>query len=95
MEQEIHQVKIDPSTELKAVLNEIVKTLAGMSKEEHLAWFKHTMYVQPLTFSKEIDGTTYLVRSLFDEDASENIVKKAQRLIMKNPPLEIEAEQQL
>ena len=58
MEQELYQVEIDPSTELKAILNEIVKTLAGMSKEERLAWFKHTMYVQPLTFSKVIEGTT-------------------------------------
>ena len=42
--------------------------------------FLRTIYVQPLHFFKEINGTTYTVRAFFDDEARENIVEKVQRI---------------
>ena len=67
--------------ELEQVLQEIMDILASMTREERLAWFRHTMYGTPVTFMREIDGTVYLVRSLFEPDAGENIREKVGRIV--------------
>ena len=41
------------------------------------------MYLEPLNFVKEIDGTLYAVRTFFKEDAKENITEKVERIILK------------
>lgn len=53
-------------------------------KQERIAWFRRSAYVQPLNFLREIDGTTYAVRAFFSEDARENITEKVQRIILKS-----------
>lgn len=55
-----------------------------MSKQERIAWFRRSAYVQPLNFIREIDGTVYAVRAFFKEDARENITDKVQRIILKS-----------
>ena len=67
--------------ELEQVLQEITDILASMTKEERLAWFRHTMYGTPVSFMREINGTVYLVRSLFEADAGENIREKVERIL--------------
>ena len=67
--------------ELEQVLQEIVDILASMTREERLAWFRRTMYGTPVTFMREIDGAVYLVRSLFEPDAGENIREKVGRIV--------------
>ena len=54
-----------------------------MTKQERIAWFCRSAYVQPLNFLREIDGTTYAVRAFFSENARENITEKVQRIILK------------
>lgn len=54
-----------------------------MTKQERIAWFQRSAYVQPLNFLREIDGTTYAVRAFFSENARENITEKVQRIILK------------
>ena len=71
----------DRCPELEQVLQEIMDILASMTREERLAWFRHTMYGTPVTFMREIDGTVYLVRSLFEPDAGENIREKVGRIV--------------
>ena len=55
-----------------------------MTKQERIAWFRRSAYVQPLNFIREIDGTTYAVRTFFSEGARENITEKVQRIILKS-----------
>ena len=70
--------------EIHTQLDRITDHLATMTKQERIAWFRRSAYVQPLNFLREIDGTTYAVRAFFSEDAKENITEKVQRIILKN-----------
>lgn len=65
--------------EIRALINEITDILAAMSKEKLLRFFKQ--YPIPLDFAKEIDGTTYLVRTYFDSTATESIAEKTARIV--------------
>ena len=65
------------------IIEEIANHLATLTKEERIAWFKKNMYIEPLNFVKEIDGTLYAVRTFFKEDANENIAEKVQRIVLK------------
>ena len=70
--------------EIDTQLDRITDHLATMTKQERIAWFRRSAYVQPLNFLREIDGTTYAVRAFFSEGARENITEKVQRNILKN-----------
>ena len=70
--------------EIYTQLDRITDHLAAMPKQERIAWFRRSAYVQPLNFLREIDGTTYAVRAFFSEGARENITEKVQRIILKN-----------
>ena len=70
--------------EIYTQLDRITNHLAAMTKQERIAWFRRSAYVQPLNFLREIDGTTYAVRTFFSEGARENITEKVQRIILKN-----------
>ena len=61
--------------EIYTQLDRITDHLATMTKQERIAWFRRSAYVQPLNFIREIDGTTYAVRAFFSEDARENITE--------------------
>ena len=65
------------------IIEEITNHLATLTKEERIAWFKKNMYIEPLNFVKEIDGTLYAVRTFFKEDANENIAEKVQRIVLR------------
>ena len=69
--------------EIYTQLDRITDHLATMTKQERIAWFHRSAYVQPLNFLREIDGTTYAVRVFFSESARENITEKVQRIILK------------
>lgn len=70
--------------EIYTQLDRITDHLATMTKQERIAWFRRSTYVQPLNFIKEIDGTVYAVRAFFKEDARENITDKVQRIILND-----------
>ena len=70
--------------EIHTQLDRITDHLATMTKQERIAWFRRSAYVQPLNFLREIDGTTYAVRTFFSEGARENITEKVQRIILKS-----------
>lgn len=69
--------------EIYTQLYHITDHLATMAKQERIAWFRRSAYVQPLNFIREIDGTVYAVRAFFSEGARENITEKVQRIILK------------
>lgn len=70
--------------EIYTQLDRITDHLATMTKQERIAWFRRSAYVQPLNYIREIDGTTYAVRAFFSEDARENITDKVQRIILND-----------
>ena len=76
-------MRADRSNEIYTHIDRITDHLATMTKQERIAWFRRSAYVQPLNFIREIDGTTYAVRAFFSEDARENITEKVQRIILK------------
>ena len=65
------------------IIDDITDYLKTLTKEQRIAWFKKNMYIEPLNFVKEIDGTLYAVRTFFKEDANENIAEKVQRIVLK------------
>ena len=73
----------DRNDDIYKVIDEITDHLATLTKEVRIAWFKRNMYLEPLNFVKEIDGTLYAVRTFFKEDAKENITEKVERIILK------------
>ena len=77
-------MRADRSNEIYTHIDHITDHLATMTKQERIAWFRRSAYVQPLNFIREIDGTTYAIRTFFSEDARENITEKVQRIILKN-----------
>ena len=77
-------MRADRSNEIYTHIDRITDHLATMTKQERIAWFRRSAYVQPLNFIREIDGTTYAIRAFFSEDARENITDKVQRIILKN-----------
>lgn len=74
----------DRNNEIYAQIDRITDHLAAMPKQDRIAWFRWSAYVQPLNFIKEIYGTVYAVRAFFSENARENITEKVQRIILKN-----------
>ena len=70
--------------EIYTQLDRITDHLATMTKQERIAWFRRSTYVQPLNFIREIDGTVYSVRAFFKEDARENITDKVQRIVLND-----------
>lgn len=74
----------DKNNEIYAHIDRITDHLAAMPKQDRIAWFRRSAYVQPLNFIKEIDGTVYAVRAFFKEDTRENITDKVQRIVLNN-----------
>lgn len=74
---------VKQTDELYTLLDEINEHLATLTKEERIEWFRQTTYAEPLNFTKEIDGTLYVVRAFFKEEANENITEKVERIILK------------
>ena len=70
--------------EIYTQLDRITDHLATMTKQERIAWFRRSTYVQPVNYIREIDGTTYAVRAFFSEEARENITDKVQRIILND-----------
>ena len=46
----------DRNNEIYAHIDRITDHLAAMPKQDRIAWFRRSAYVQPLNFIKEIDG---------------------------------------
>ena len=55
--------------------------LAAMPDEERAAYLRRTMYPLPLDFTKEIDGTTYAVYAVFNDQPDMTIQEKTERFI--------------
>lgn len=75
---------IDKRTELNDVFEGIYDKLDEMTPEKRMAWFKSYMYVEPLKYTQEIDNTTYIVRTNFNENLNNNLLNKIEKIVTKN-----------
>ena len=75
---------IDKCTELNDAFEGIYDKLGEMTSEKRIAWFKSHMYVEPLKYTQEIDNTTYIVRTRFNESSNNNFLDKIEKIVVKN-----------
>ena len=69
-------------TAIRQMIDGITDSLASMTKEERLEWFRRSQYPHPINFQKEIDGTVYTVNAHFNASASESIEEKTKRILL-------------
>ena len=65
-------------------IDAMMRYLAGLSKEQRFQWYREHQYCYPIGFDKEIGGTVYTVTAHFNENTSEDVEKKNERILMKN-----------
>ena len=66
-----------PLTEaLNAVIEDYFDMLSKMTAEQRLNYFKYEQFVEPLRYTQDIDNTTYVVRTHFNQNADKTILKK-------------------
>ena len=65
-------------------IDDMMRYLAGLSKEQRFQWYREHPYCYPVGFDKEIGGTVYTVTAHFNENASEDVEKKTERILTRN-----------
>ena len=65
-------------------IDDMMCFLASLSKEQRFQWYREHQYYYPIGFDKEIGGTVYTVTAHFNENASEDVEEKTERILTKN-----------
>ena len=65
-------------------IDDMMCFLASLSKEQRFQWYREHQYCYPIGFDKEIGGTVYTVTAHFNENTSEDVEKKNERILTKN-----------
>ena len=63
--------------------NRIMKELKKMTPEERRMVFQN-MKQEPVRFTKEIDGTTYIVRTVFQSKSNETLLDRVESFVVRN-----------
>ena len=71
-------------TELDDMLDRIYDELVEMTPEERMAWYSRGMYIKPLKYTQEIDNTTYIIRTNFNENADLTVYDTVERITSKD-----------
>ena len=74
---------LDIRTEINDVFDELYDELDKMSSEERMAWYAKGMYIKPLKYTQEIDNTTYIVRTHFNENSTSTVYDTVERITSK------------
>ena len=69
---------------LEALLNDYYEMLSKMTAEQRLNYFKYEQFVEPLRYTQDIDNTTYVVRTHFNQNADKTILKKIEKIVEKD-----------
>ena len=87
--QQIHSVFSSKKAELELTgkaeqeYDRIMKELKKMTPEERRMVFQN-MKLEPVRFTKEIDGTTYIVRTVFQSKSNETLLDRAENFVVRN-----------
>lgn len=61
----------------------IMKELKKMTPEERRMVFQN-MKLEPVCFTKEIDGTTYIVRTVFQSKSNGTLLDRVENFVVRN-----------
>ena len=73
-----------PLTEaLNAVIEDYYDMLSKMTAEQRMNNFKYEQFVEPLRYTQNVDNTTYVVRTHFDQNADKTILQRVENIVEK------------
>ena len=87
--QQIHSVFSSKKAELELTgraekeYNQIISELNKMTPEERRMVFQN-MKLEPVRFTKEIDCTTYIVRTVFQSKSNETLLDRVESFVVRN-----------
>ena len=68
---------------LDALLDSYYDMLGKMTAEQRMNYFKYEQFVEPLRYTQDVDNTTYVVRTHFNETADKTILHRIENLVEK------------
>ena len=69
---------------LEALLNDYYEMLNKMTAEQRMTYFKYEQFVEPLRYTQDIDNTTYIVRTHFDQNSDKTILQRVENIVEKD-----------
>ena len=87
--QQIHSVFSSKKAELELTgkaeqeYDRIMSELKKMTPEERKKYFQ-SMKQEPVHFLKKIDGTTYIVRTVFQSKSNETLLDRVEGFVVRN-----------
>ena len=66
------------------LLNSYYDKLSQMTAKQRMNYFKYEQFVEPLRYTQDVDNTTYVVRTHFDENADKTILQRIEHLVEKD-----------
>lgn len=83
-----HGNRLNIRTELDDALDNLLNSyydkLSQMTAEQRMNYFKYEQFVEPLRYTQDVDNTTYVVRTHFDENADKTILQRIENLVEKD-----------
>lgn len=78
---------LDIQTPLSEALNTVIEDyydmLSKMTAEQRLNYFKYEQFVESLRYTQDIDNTTYVVRTHFDQNSDKTILQSIENIVEK------------
>ena len=83
-----HGNRLNIRTELDDALDNLLNSyydkLSQMTAKQRMNYFKYEHFVEPLRYTQDVDNTTYVVRTHFDENADKTILQRIENLVEKD-----------
>jgi hypothetical protein len=83
-----HGNRLNIRTELDDALDNLLNSyydkLSQMTAKQRMNYFKYEQFVEPLRYTQDVDNTTYVVRTQFDENADKTILQRIENLVEKD-----------
>ena len=62
-------------------LDEAYEKLSSMTPDKRKEWYENSLFIKPINFQREIDGTVYSAYTHFNSNSNECIHQKIVRLL--------------
>lgn len=83
-----HGNRLNIRTELDDALDNLLNSyydkLSQMTAKQRMNYFKYEQFVEPLRYTQDVDNTTYVVRTHFDENADKTILQRIENFVEKD-----------
>ena len=83
-----HGNRLNIRTELDDALDNLLNSyydkLSQMTAKQRMNYFKYEQFVEPLRYTQDVNNTTYVVRTHFDENADKTILQRIENLVEKD-----------